>query len=83
MHPFLNGATAALCGAASLFFLRFWSEADEPLFASFAGGFALLALGYATTGIFHFADETRPYVFLLRFAAFAVILIGIAMKNRS
>jgi hypothetical protein len=82
VQAFLNGFTAAGCLYAGLFFLRFWRESTDRLFAYFATAFWLLGANYAVIGVAHVGAEGRPYVFLLRLLAFGAIIVGIVSKNR-
>jgi len=79
----LAGALTAGSLVAALFFLRFWRETRDRLLAFFAGAFALLALQRValTWAIVSQRDTTASYV--LRLAAFVVLLIGILDKNRA
>lgn len=83
MNPFLSGVSAGLGLVISLFFLKYWSATRERLFASFAAAFAALSVHWAVLGLGDLRSETRHYVFLLRLLAFALIIVGIADKNRS
>ena len=69
---------------AALFFLRFWRETRERLFAFFA--LAFLGLGATWLGlaiINHPADEAQQeYAYVVRLVAFVILLIGIIDKNR-
>ena len=80
---FLHGAVAMGCAVAALFFLRFWHHSRDRLFLWFASAFSVLALSYALLGTVAFATEWRVYVFVVRLAAFAMILFGIFQKNRT
>lgn len=82
MVAFLHGAAAMGCIVTALFFLRFWRESNDSLFLTFSIAFCVFAANYAILGVVPFADETRPYVFLLRLLGFVVILWGIVGKNR-
>jgi Family of unknown function (DUF5985) len=79
---FLQGATAMGCAAVALFFARFWRQSSDRLFLFFALSFAILAGDFALTGLIGSGPEWRVPVFAVRLAAFVVILIGIADKNR-
>lgn len=79
---FLSGAVTAGFVVAGLFFLRFWRRTHDGLFLAFALAFWLLGL---TQGLLAFTDiplEERSWLFLLRLAAFSLILISIWRKNR-
>lgn len=48
----------------------------------FAGAFLLLALGQALLALTSMPLEERSWIYLLRLAAFVLIILGIAHKNR-
>jgi hypothetical protein len=79
---FLSGAITMGFVIAGLFFLRFWKRTGEGLFIAFALAFWLLGL---TQSLLTFTDipvEERSWLYLLRLAAFSLILISIWDKNR-
>ena len=82
METFLHGAAAANCGFIGLFFLRFWRQSRDTLFLSFALAFLILGVKRTVLGVWPFATEWREYVYLLRLAAFCLIIYGIVDKNR-
>ena len=82
LTDFLSGAITFGFVVAGLFFLRFWKRTHDGLFIAFALAFWLLGL---TQALLAFADipvEERSWLFLLRLAAFSLILISIWRKNR-
>ena len=83
LYDFLSGAVAFGFGACALFFLRFWGRSRDFLFLAFALAFALLGIGQALLAIGNVPTEERSYVFLIRLAAFTLIIIAIVRKNRS
>lgn len=83
MNQMLWGALSALSVVASVFFVKFWKRTRDPLFAAFAAGFGILAVHWATLGLFNPADEARAYWYMPRFLAFALIVWGIVIKNRT
>jgi hypothetical protein len=82
MNAFLQGAVAMGCAIVGLFFLRFWRDSRDRLFMLFALAFWALAASYVLLGVISFATEFRVYVFVVRLAAFCLILYGIFDKNR-
>lgn len=80
-QPFTAGAvsTATLIGA--LFFLKFWRRTGDSLFLTFAAAFALMALNQAVPVLFNIPSESASPVFLLRLAAFLLIIWAILRKN--
>ncbi len=83
LPAFLSGAIMGLCFVASLFFARFWSRTGERLFAVFATSFFLLGLERVALLAVGANDETKTWVYLIRFFAFAILVLGIADKNRA
>jgi len=67
---------------ASLFFLRYWRQTRDLLFLAFAAAFALLGVNQALLALSHIPIEERSWLYLLRLAAFALILAAIFYKNR-
>ena len=79
---FLSGAITAGFVVAGLFFLRFWKRTGDELFLSFALAFWLLGLGQALLVFSSIPVEERSWLYLLRLAAFLLILVSIWRKNR-
>ena len=79
---FLSGAITMGFLVAGFFFLRFWKRTRESLFLAFAAAFWLLGLVQALLAFTNIPVEERSWLFLLRLAAFALILVSIWMKNR-
>jgi hypothetical protein len=77
----LWGATAMACVVIALFFLRFWTRTRELLFMLFALGFAMLAVNWIGLALASVQSEARTYFFIVRLAAFLLILGGILHKN--
>jgi hypothetical protein len=66
---------------AGLFFLRFWRRSADGLFLAFALAFWLLALNTGVAGLGGVSREELSYVYLLRLAAFSLIIIAIIRNN--
>ncbi|MET1109962.1 MAG: DUF5985 family protein [Allosphingosinicella sp.] len=79
---FLSGAITAGFVVAGFFFLRFWKRTRESLFLAFAAAFGLLGLAQALLTLTDIPVEERSWLFLLRLAAFSLILVSIWRKNR-
>lgn len=79
---FLSGAITAGFLVAGFFFLRFWKRTRETLFLAFAAAFWLLGLAQALLALAAIPVEERSWLFLLRLAAFSLILVSIWLKNR-
>lgn len=82
LYDFLSGAVALGFGVCALFFLRFWRRTREELFLAFALAFLLLGLGQTVLALANIPSEERGSIYLLRLAAFLLILIAIYRKNR-
>lgn len=79
---FISGAITVGFLVAGLFFLRFWRRTSDGLFLAFAVAFWLLALNQALIVFTNIPVEERSWLYLLRLAAFAIILASIWRKNR-
>ena len=82
MNEFLMGAMATACWVVALFFLRFWRDTRDRLFALFSVSFVLLGLTRIGLALSHDSSEGHTYFHWIRFAAFLVILVTIIDKNR-
>jgi hypothetical protein len=82
LYDFLSGAVASgflICG---LLFLRFWRRTREELFLAFSLAFVLLGAGQTILALANIPTEERGPVYLIRLAAFLLILLAIYRKNR-
>ena len=70
------------CFTITLFFLRFWRRTNDRLFLLFGAAFALLMVERIVLVSIDTSHEFAPYVYLCRLLAFALIIAGIADKNR-
>ena len=82
LFDFVSGAIAMGFVIAGLFFLRFWKRTHEGLFVAFALAFWLLGLTQALLTFTNIPVEERSWLYLLRLAAFSLILASIWIKNR-
>jgi hypothetical protein len=82
MLEFLSGLIAMGFFIAGLFFFKFWRRTADALFAFFALAFCVLALNQTLTAFSRIPLEERTWLYLLRLAAFILILVGIVVKNR-
>lgn len=82
MEAFLMGAIAMAWGVASLFFLRFWRETHDRLFLIFAIAFGLLGSSRVIMAAIEDSQEEHTYLYWLRLAAYVLIFLAIADKNR-
>lgn len=83
MFYLLSGLVIAGDLVAALFFLKFWRRSSDTLFVIFAAAFLLLALGQTLLALSDVPVEERSWIYLLRLAAFVLIIFGIVHKNRA
>lgn len=82
LFDFLSGAITMGFAVAGVFFLRFWKRTRERLFVAFALAFWLLGLTQALLTFTDIPVEERSWLYLLRLAAFSLILGSVWVKNR-
>jgi hypothetical protein len=66
---------------AAVFFLKFWRQTRDRLFMTFALAFVLMALNAGLPTLLDIPREEQSPFFLLRLAAFVLIIIAIIGKN--
>ena len=83
MRQFVLGALVATSFAIGVFFLRYWRESRDRFFLFFALAFWTFAAHWCVLAWLpsHY-PEYRPASYLVRLAAFALILAAIVDKNR-
>ena len=82
LYDFLSGAVVLGLLTSALFFLRFWRRTREGLFLAFAMAFILLGIGQTVLTLANIPTEERGSLYLIRLAAFLLILAAISRKNR-
>jgi hypothetical protein len=82
MFAFVSGLITMGFIVSGLFFIRFWARTRDPLFAAFAAAFWLLATNQALLALSDLPVEERSWMYLLRLAAFVLIILAILFKNR-
>lgn len=83
MTQFFSGATMMGMVVAALFFLRFYRDTRDRLFAMFAAAFFILALNRIAIAILNPPDEVSALFYVIRLLAFLLILVAIIDKNRA
>ena len=51
-------------------------------YAFFAASFLILSMNWMLVALAHPSDESRPFFFILRLAAFGLIILAVVDKNR-
>ena len=77
-HDFMLGVIAMGFLVAAVFFLRFWRETRDRLFAFFAAAFLLMAVMRPLLGN---GQPDNLAFYLIRLVAYVIIIIGILDKN--
>lgn len=83
LYNFLAGCVFFGFLVSALFFLRYWHRSRDELFLAFSIAFALLGISQATLIFANIPTEDRSAVYLIRLAAFLLILFAIYRKNRA
>ena len=82
-NMFLWGACVMASAVIGVFFLRFWRKTHDRLFLIFALAFWLLGVNWLALSLTRTQDEIQPLLYLIRLAAFVLIIFGIVDKNRA
>jgi hypothetical protein len=83
MTELITGATVMACLVAGLFFWKFWRREHDRLFALFALAFWIMGLNRLVAALVGPANEARTWPYVIRLAAFLIILAAIVDKNRT
>jgi hypothetical protein len=83
VNVILWSMTAMACFGVAVCFGRFWRQTTDRLFGFFALAFTLLGGNTLLLAAINPAHESRHLVYLLRLAAFLVIIVGVIDKNRT
>jgi hypothetical protein len=79
----VQGALVMGSFVVGLFFLRFWRDTRDRLFALFALAFWVLGLNWLGLALLATTREEQTIFYVLRSIAFVLILLAILDKNRS
>lgn len=82
MEQFIAGMTTTAFAASGIFFLKFWIKTTDRFFILFATSFWVLAVERVALVMTDPLNEVRPFIYLLRLAAFFLILVAVIDKNR-
>ena len=83
INVILWSMTAMAAMGVAVFWVRFWRQTGDRFFAFMAVAFALFSANLTLLAAINPAHESRHLIYLLRLAAFVVIIIGIIDKNRA
>ncbi|HEX7155146.1 MAG TPA: DUF5985 family protein [Thermoanaerobaculia bacterium] len=82
MITLLSGMLMAGYLVAALFFLRFWTTSRDRLFLMFSGAFFMLTVQRFSIVMTREWMEDQSLLYLLRLAAYLLIIVAIVDKNR-
>jgi hypothetical protein len=80
---FVSGMLAAGYTLAALYFLKFWRQTRDRLFAYFAAAFALLLLQRVALSLTQGSETDTFWFYVVRLLAFVLIGVAILEKNRA
>lgn len=78
---FVSGMITAGYSILGLLLLRFWRRTHDSLFSTLAVSFWLLAANQAVVTFFGRDEPQLGWAYLLRLAAFLLIIVAIVRKN--
>lgn len=78
---FIGGLLTAGYAVAGVFFFSFWRHTRDSLFLVFGIAFWLMALNQALPILLGIPREEQSGIYLLRLAAFVLIIAAILRKN--
>lgn len=79
----LSGMVIMGYALAALFFARFWKRTGDRLFLAFSAAFVLLAVGPLLMIWLEVPREEQSPFFLIRLAAFSLIILAVVGKSRA
>ena len=82
MNELLSGILVTQYATIALFFLKFWRTSRDRLFLMFSVAFAVLAVQRLAIALTREILEHQAPLYLMRLAAFIVIIVAIVDKNR-
>jgi hypothetical protein len=82
MNDYISGMLSMGYLVAGIFFLRFWRDSRDRLFAMFGAAFFILALQRFGLQFINDKPESATVWYFVRLLAFVIIIIAIVDKNR-
>ncbi len=79
----LSGGIAVAFGLIGVCFVRFWRSTRIRLFLLFGAAFFLLTIERVVLILASPDNEFKHYIYMIRLAAFLVIIAAIADQNRA
>ena len=82
LNYFLQGGAAMGCLVVVMFFVRYWRTTRDRFFLFFVAGFSSFALNWVGLAVVQPSVESTHWFYVLRLAAFLLIIAAIIDKNR-
>lgn len=82
INSFISGGVAVAFFMIGVSFFRFWQSSRIQLFRLFSIAFFLLTIERVVLLLVRTDDESAFYIYMIRLAAFCVIIAGIIVQNR-
>jgi hypothetical protein len=82
LEQLMLGAVVMACLTIGLLFIRSWRVTRDRLFLIFGAAFWILAVNWTALALVQ-DNEARTALYLVRLAAFVLILAAIVDKNRT
>ena len=82
LDHFLAGAISMGFAVAAVLFLKIWTRTRDGLFLAFATAFLLLGVNQTLLSLADIPVEERSSLYLIRLAAFLIIIGALWSKNR-
>jgi hypothetical protein len=82
MNDFISGILTMGYVVAGIFFLRFWRDTRDRLFAMFGAAFFILAIQRIGLEFANDGPERTTAWYFVRLLAFLIIIVAIFDKNR-
>ena len=82
MTDLISGVLSLSYLVIALFFLRFWVSSKDRIFAMFSAAFALMAVQRVALALTRETLEDQTPFYVLRLAAYLLIVGAIVDKNR-
>jgi hypothetical protein len=82
MNDFISGILTMGYIVAGIFFLRFWRDSRDRLFAMFGAAFFILAVQRIGLELANDMPERTTAWYFVRLLAFLIIIVAIFDKNR-
>lgn len=81
LSTLMSGGLVVACAMVGLFFLRYWKATRDSFFLYFAFAFWLQGGQWLYSGLTGPQNEYLPLAYLLRLAAYGLIVAAIVRKN--